>query len=371
MVSDNEEQKLSKPAAKEAGELAVPAVSVAPDSSAAQEFSTEATGVAETSAASVSAVETETEATAEAAAQTDAVAPTDTGGHPLPPHLQPIPEEKLARARRGRRILITALILLVLVLLGTVAAGAYFYLTLERPSASINVPAASIAIDDRVDDRGTGATIEMPNLRQMFGQTPEEVAARLGPEYVITNTDVSAASGSTSGDAATDTSGTDTDATQANATAAVVTISYTPTEQQGTVGTAQVQNIYLSLDQTGVTREVYLVSSMNLLDYPISSFAQLVASRSSFVATLASAGIAVSSDLPYTAPSAEDYTEYVDAEASVKKVRKETASMSGSLTSDQPPTSFEVTYTYDYGASGVEATPDRQPSQRMIYLNLR
>jgi hypothetical protein len=72
----------------------------------------------------------------------------------------------------------------------------------------------------------------------------------------------------------------------------------------------------------------------------------------------------------YIVPSQVDFTEYVDPDASVVKIRKETTSWSGTLVSEVAPTNFEITYTFDYGASGVEDKPGKHPTQRTLYIKL-
>lgn len=304
----------------------------------------------------------------------------------MPSHFEPIPQAKLKRAKRIKRTLITVIVLLIIVLLGSAAAGVYYYLNVSQAPALITQPSLiGQQNQDEVQDRGTTATIAMPNLVQMFGKTPEQVQATLGSAYLITKTEVVMDDIVSSGAAATDTGATgtsdtgtsDTGATGASdtagtnlATTQVVTISYSPEKDSGSVGTAQVQNIYLSLGAAGTVIEVYFVSSMSLLDYPISSFADLVATKTSFANALTSAGATLAPDTAFVAPTKEEYTQFVDAEASIKKVRKQTTTLKGSLASDQAPTFFELTFTYDFGASGVEDVSGIQPSQRMLYLKL-
>jgi hypothetical protein len=305
---------------------------------------------------------------------------TDANEPALPAHFTPIPEEKLARAKRIKRVLIVIIVLLLVILLGTAGTALYYYVNIAQVTGTVTQPTIVLTDEDEIQDRGTTQTIAMPQLTQMFGKTPESVVAQLGSGYTITKTDTVA-------DTDTSTSETDnpadtpaenptdepadaaTDET-ASAIAQVVTISYASPDQASQVGATQVQNIYLSLDESGVTVELYFTSSMNLLDFPISSFADLVATRNSFVATLNSAGATVAPELAYPTLTEEEYTTYVDPEASIRKIRKETREWSGALVSQQPPTSFEISYTYDYGASGVENTPDRQPSQRMLHIKL-
>ncbi|MDR1358825.1 MAG: hypothetical protein LBJ48_05685 [Coriobacteriales bacterium] len=329
------------------------------------------TSDASASAAATQPAEPATEPTAE---QADASEPA------LPPHFTPIPEEKLARAKRIKRILIVIIVLLLAILLGTAGTALYYYVTYAQVEGSITQPDGVIGPEDDIQDRGTMETIAMPRLTQMFGKTPEAVLTLLGPGYSITKTDTVSEEGTSASEpsAPEDTpADSPADSTEEPATdetgsaiAQVVTISYTSAEQASPVGATQVQNIYLSLDEAGQTVEVYFTSSMNLLDFPISSFADLVATKNSFVATLSSVGATVASDVAYPTLTKEEYTTYVDPEASNKKIRKETREWSGALVAEQPPTNFEISYTYDYGASGAEDTPDRQPSQRMLHIKL-
>jgi len=291
---------------------------------------------------------------------------TDEDQTSLPPGFKPISEAKLKRAKRTKRILITVIILLLLVLCGCVVIGAYYYLNFVHHEPTQAQDPIVIEIEgDTIEDRGVAEPMEMPNLAQMFGMTPEEILVILGPEYAITKTDVAEPTEDEElnpeegGELETD-----------SVTTQVVTITYTPNEQDGTVSLRQTQRIYLTLGRQGTTIEVYFYSSMDILDFPISNFADLVNTNDSFLKTLSSAGVTVLPDDPYIAPSREEFTEFVDPNANVKRIKKETATWTGSLASEVPPTSFEITYTFDYGASGVEDSPDKYPLQRMIYLKL-
>lgn len=275
-------------------------------------------------------------------------------------NFKPIPPGKIKKAKRTKRILITYIVLFLLVLCGGVVAGGYYYINfIQADRTPAQDPIAIVIEGNGLEDRGVTESIATPNLAQMFGLTPDEVLATLGSDYAITKTDSDVTGQTGSGDA-----GNDTIALQ------VVTISYTPEGQGGTIGLQQNQKIYLSLGAQGTTIEVYFVSSMELLDFPISRFADLIASKDSFVQTLASAGATVSPELAYQAPTPQEFTEFVDKDANFKKIKKETATWKGALASAAPPTSFEITYTFDYGASGVEDLPDKHPLQRTVYIKL-
>ena len=293
----------------------------------------------------------------------DANAQEDIENPLLARHFEPIPPKVLARAKRTKRILITFIIILALVLFGGVGGGVYYYLEyIHDPTTLTQEVLAIDAIEDTIEDRGVTEPIDMPNLAQMFGRTPEEVVALLGPDYAITKTDTESSSTAASTEA--------TDGEADSVTTQVVTISYMPEEQDASAGLRQVQKIYLSLNASGTVIEVYFISSMDLLGYPISSFSRLIATQDSFTASLISAGVVPASDVVYVVPSIEDFTEYVDHEASVKKITKETATWEGAVASEVAPRYFEIKYTYDYGASGVEDTPDRHPAQRMLHIKL-
>ena len=276
---------------------------------------------------------------------------------PVPAHYQHISPAKLKRAKRTKRILVTIIVLLILLLAAAVVGVGYYYLEYGQvPEHHIETETVQITHDDQVNDRGTAETKEMPNLVAMFGRTPEEIVSTLGADYAITKTDTIESEGATEG--------------AAPVLKQMVTIGYTPREESTSVGAARVQNIYLTLNEEGKTEELYFVSSMSILDFPISSFADLVGTKTSFVNTLASAGATVASNVAYTVPDVKEYTEYVDKEESILKIKKESVLFTGTLVSEQAPTLFEITYTYDYGASGVVENPDRQPLQRMLYIKL-
>jgi len=328
---------------------------------------------------------------------------TESGSNdsiPVPRGFEPIPEEKLTEAKRTRHHLLVVIIILIVVLVGGLAAGTYYYFNYVQAGAQTTQdPTAIDQAGTVIDDRGVIATVEMPNLAQMFGQTPDQILAVLGSDYAITNTDTNAID-QTAPDTTTDTTGTTdtsttattdentatsngtttdttTDTTATGSTAAdsvatqVVTISYMPTTGDSTSMLRQTQKIYLTLNGSGVTIGVYFVSSMDILDFPSSTFADLVATNDSFVKSLTAAGVMVSPDTEYTVPSPEDFTVYVDPAAEAKKLRKETTTWKGNLVSDVAPTSFEITYTFDYGASGVDVSSGTTyPSQRMLYIQL-
>lgn len=306
------------------------------------------------------------EASAEPTAQTEQA---EQGATTIPPHFEPIPQDKLKRAKRTRRILVAIIVLLILVLLSAVAGAVYYYLNYTEPPPPVESTPAEIEATDTVQDRGTTETIAMPNLLAMFGKTPEEVVATLGSNYTITKTEGS--SGDTSSDDPEAAEGEEgEESTDTSGIVAMSTISYTPDEDSGATGAKHVQNIYLSLNAQGMTVEVYFVSSMSLLDYPTTRFEDLVMTKDSFVDTLSNAGVAVAADAAYTPPTSEDYNEYVDADGDASMIKKQSATFKGAVASEQAPTKFEITYTYEYGATGVEDTPDKQPSQRMLYIKL-
>lgn len=283
----------------------------------------------------------------------------EAGEAPSP--FEDIPEDKIARAKRTKRILIVAIVLLVLVLLGAGAASVYYYLTYGQSEEHLGQTRVEPqSANGALQDRGTTEAIGMPQLAGLFNKTPEEALGVLGSDYAITKTE------SASGDGA----GQD-ETSETEGAAQVVTISYVPSEQQEkSVGSTQVQNIYATLNEAGTISEVYFVSSMNLLGYAIVSFSELVATKQAYVDALSTAGVVGAEGIEYTAPTEDEYLEYVDPEASDKKIKKEAATIEGTLASEQAPKNYEVTFAYDYGATGVEVAADRQPTQRMLYIKL-
>ena len=303
----------------------------------------------------------------DAALQT--LSPLDAKEATIHRSFKPISPAKLKKARRTRRTLITVIVLLLLLLCAGIAAGVYYYLNYVQGETTHTYDPVAIEHDSNtIDDRGVTEAVEMPNLAQMFGLTPEEVLSILGADYTITKTDSDVANQAPSGTANEADSG---DYEAEATTKQVVTISYTPQEQNSTVNLRQSQKIYLSLGEQGTTIEVYFVSSMDILDFPFSSFSDLVSTNNYFVWTLSQAGVFALQNVPYKVPSREEYTEFVDKDANVLKIQKETTTWTGTLASGVPPTSFEIRFTYDYGASGVEDSPDKHPLQRMVYLKLR
>ncbi|MCL2529154.1 MAG: hypothetical protein FWE41_02320 [Coriobacteriia bacterium] len=287
-------------------------------------------------------------------------APTEASAAVFHRNFKPISKAKLKKARRTRRALITAIILLLIVLVGGTAAGVYYYLNFIQTEPVHTYDPGGIANEgDAFDDRGVVEAMEVPNLTQMFGRTADEVLTLLGADYSITKVDASVG-----GDP------DDEDSQASSATKQIITISYTPQEQADVSSLRLTQKIYLSLGEQGTVIEVYFVSSMDLLDFPFTSFADLVATNESFVRVLTQAGVLIMPDITYTAPSSAEYTEFVDKDANFLKIKKETTTWAGSLVSEVAPKDFEITFTFDYGASGVEDSPDKLPLQRTVYLKL-
>jgi hypothetical protein len=132
-----------------------------------------------------------------------------------------------------------------------------------------------------------------------------------------------------------------------------------------------VESLYLSLNADGKVIEVYYVASLDLLGYDDSDFATLVAKADSVTDVLRKAGVTPSPDWHFEAPQPEKYTQYVDPEAAEKKVKKLTATFYAATDStDALPQNWNLTFTYDYGASGAVLAADLEPTQRMLYLKL-
>jgi hypothetical protein len=282
---------------------------------------------------------------------------TDETDAPLPPHFEPIPAEKLKRAKRTKIVLIVIIILLILALAGMGATAVYVFINQESNSKTIENPVLDIAVKDqetRVQDKGTLQATEAPNLVQMFGKTSAEVQTLLGPNYTLVKTEPLTEP-------------------ENPAIVQLTTFAYSPSEKPTSagVGSSLAQNIYLSLNAEGQTIEVYFVSSIDLLGYPISTFAELTGNKSPLENAILAAGAVVSPDFVYQAPVAQQFAQYVDTEATNKRVKKETFSFTGALQSEAAPTSFTLTFTYDYGAAGVADTPDKKPTQRTLYLTLK
>ncbi|MDR3136509.1 MAG: hypothetical protein LBU07_03720 [Coriobacteriales bacterium] len=310
---------------------------------------------------------------AQPSAATNAVLSSSSGnaqtsanaGSFVPNRFADIPPEKLRRSKRVKRILIAIIIVLILALLAIAALAAYVFITQQQSINTIQLQ--DILTDnqnasDRLQDTGTTEEKPMPPLAPMFGTTTDEVLSQLGSDYRLVKTEEIA----------------DEELPQARQLA---TLTYVQ-DTKSSVGNVQAQSIYLSLNEVGEVIEVYFVSSLDLLGYPMSSFANLISNKTVVDQLLQSAGVAASADFQFIAPEHDQYTKYVDPLASNKRLTEESAKFSGLLaakdtdataeeTAESAPTQFVLTLTYDYGAAGVADTPDRHPTQRMVYLRLR
>jgi hypothetical protein len=281
-----------------------------------------------------------------------------------------IAPERIRHAKRTRALLISILLILLLAFGGLIYLG-YSMVTAEKQGSSslaVNTPARldEEVIDDNLSDGSLQQITTIPNLRQLFGLGIEQVSQRLSSDFVLTKSE-------------------DTEDATNPDIRTLVTYSYAPSSGSSTsAGTAapasgsaapnaasRVENLYLSLNTEGKVIEVYYVASLDLLGYDDVDFAALIDSSQSVTDVLRQAGIAPASDWKFTAPKPDAYTQYVDPAATVKKVKKLTATFYAATNSTEAaPRNWNLTFTYDYGASGVVLDESTMPTQRMLYLKL-
>jgi len=266
--------------------------------------------------------------------------------------------EMLRKSKMTRIKLIVALVILVLVLGGLGYLSFYFYQEATVAQQRPVKPQTNIE-GDAVTDVKAPKTIEykkttVPDLITLFGLSVEEVQAQLGDSFQLVRLESS-----------TDTS--NPEITQ------LAVFSYVPeiiNDYDGDMSMVIMPSeaIYASLNGDGIVIDIYYLCDMLLLDYPNVSFESLLSGDWLVLTTLQSAGVDPR-DFVYELPNFDDCIVYDNVNSENRKVTKQSQIFSGRTTSEEIPTVWTLTVTYDF-ASGVESPDEFGEAVRTIHLKL-
>lgn len=273
--------------------------------------------------------------------------------------------ERESQARRTKIILISIIVLLILAI-AALAVVSYNFIFMDKDNdAQVVKPIEDISGSDvkdtEIPEAARVKTTTIPDLVSCFGLTITEASARLGVDYQLTKTEE-----------VSDEENTDIKQLATFTYEPLTKSSNTNSASSSTFGTrvkAEILNIYASLDEEGRIIELYYVASMDLLGYPTSDFASLVGTVDTFKGILKSAGIKAA-DFTYQAPEVDAYTTYVDPDAEIKRVKKQSFTLPGKTTAEAAPTAWSITITYDYNAETETTTTVQTESNRTIHLRL-
>jgi cytoskeletal protein RodZ len=287
------------------------------------------------------------------------MAPLDPEQPAIDQPLNSLPKISAEQVRKSRRtrVLLVVFILLLLAVLGGGVYLAYTYLvapstSANHPGAAITTPPSSIdsdALEDKPPEPVETVTATTPNLAGLFGLTIEQALENLGPDFQLTKT-TAAGEGDSPG------------VTQ------IATLAYSPSAAAAASSTSSMETIYASLNESGIVMEIYYVASLDLLAYPQGSFADLIGTSEALDSVLAAAG-ATPANFSYVAPQEGEYSKYDNPESEQRKLQRESATFSGSTSLAAAPTSWALTFTYDYGSGKLAGDP-ALPKERMVYLKL-
>lgn len=273
-------------------------------------------------------------------------------------NINPIDDEMIKKSKRTKIILIVFIVILIAALGGLVFFG-YNILSEAMSTNQVTFKPVTDMNDGKVVDTGAPKTVEykkttIPDLTALFGLTASEVETRLGSSFKLTKTDV-----------VSDPSNPKV--------VQLATFAYTPeliAGNESDISKALMPglSVYTSLDANGKVIDVYFACDMRLLDYPETSFMDLLATDWVVRTSLQSAGV-TPRDPAYLQPSFEETIVYDNVNSVNRKVIKQSQIFSGRTTSEKIPTVWTLTVTYDFG-SGVSSADDYKNAIRTIHLKL-
>jgi hypothetical protein len=122
------------------------------------------------------------------------------------------------------------------------------------------------------------------------------------------------------------------------------------------------------LDEGGKVIDIYYSSDMALLGYAEETFDSLLSEEKIVTNALSAAGTAPR-DFAFAQPT-EESTIFDNKDSANRKIIKQTQIYSGRTTNEGNPTAWTLTFTYDYGISGVATANDFRQATRTINLKL-
>jgi len=267
-------------------------------------------------------------------------------------------KELLKRSKRTRNLLITIIIILILGLGGLGYLGFIFYneakaasnATVKHPTDIIDGPIKDIGVQKPIEFKKT----TIPNLVSLFGYDVYQAEEILGPGFKLVRVEN----------------------IQDSSNPAIVqyaVLTFMPeltddSDSNASITLMPTESIYASLDANGLIIDIYYICDLRLLDYPVSSFEDLLANDWMLLTTLATAGV-VPHTIDYSPPNLEDTIIYDNVNSANRKIIKQTHIFSGRIYSDTIPTAWTLTVNYDYGA-GVETPGDFGKAIRTITIKL-
>jgi hypothetical protein len=271
---------------------------------------------------------------------------------------EPIAPHRIKKAKKTKIILIITIIILIAALGGLAFLGySIFKDGSTTNQGTINTP--SLLPDDTITDENAPGEVKVeetsiPNLTSLFGLPLEEAKAVLGANFQLLKTDEV------------------TDDTNPKIKK-LAHFSYVPSVQSdnpNAVSAASLpsENIYLSLDEGDKVIDIYYTCDMRLLGYPEKSFLELLATDEVVTGALRAAGVEPR-DFGFAPPTEEESISYDNPNSENRKVVKQSTLYSGRTSTEEVPTAWTVTVTYDYGA-GVASTSEFRQATRTISLRL-
>ncbi|MCL1880357.1 MAG: hypothetical protein FWF71_07100 [Actinomycetia bacterium] len=271
---------------------------------------------------------------------------------------------RLARSRRTRNLLIVTIVVLIL---AAVALAWFGYHTLfkqsvqEQPVLKQSTDLVPSGTDNaKVETKPVYKTASIPGMRPLFGLTIDEASAKLGSQWVLDKNE---------------------DAKDSNNpnVKKLATLRYLPQLESGGAPSADasislssdtppVANLYLSTDSQGHVIAILYSADMDLLGYPKSGFASLLADDKLVLNALESAGIGPK-DFQYAAPDMRAATSYDYPDSADRKVSKQTTLFSGRTANDGLPGAWVVTVTYQF-VPATSTPNDAAGAARTIYISL-
>lgn len=262
------------------------------------------------------------------------------------------------KSKRTKVILIVVIAVLV-VAIGVLGYFAYNLYQSANNKNQTGITSSTNITDSSVIDTEAPQIIEyqkttIPKLSTLFGKTTDEVSSALGAGFQLVKIDTVKDDGNPD-------------------IVKLATYTFAPQTVNGAdpevvAALIPTEAIYASLDSNDKVIDIYYICDLSLLDVPESSFDDLLASDWLVVNSLKTAGV-TPLDFAYEVPDAEACIVYDNPKSQNRLVTKQTQIFSGRSTSQDLPTVWTMTVTYDFGA-GVESADDYSLAVRTINVKL-
>lgn len=265
---------------------------------------------------------------------------------------------------KSKKLKVMLIIVLVVLLIGIGALCFWgFNLVGQAHEENTHVVDSSSGSTMTINDTVNAAAslnLQMPELSKLFGQSVDEALAFLGADYQLVATSQVTVPAAADGTEAVVDDNTVTQIAEIDYKQASGKTGSASTATASTTTVANTPKLYLSLNGSGKVLECYATSSLDVLGYPESTFSTLVSTQDALTGVLKNISVNPATDYVYTAPDPAAYTTYAadsDGNATSTIVKEETT-FSG-YTADQTtrPTTWSVTFTYDYSKMNISGKP--------------